>query len=57
MTDKCENCGKEGQAMIDISNFTVTYTSCESFNCCCEECAKQAAIKNGVEEHEIDKIE
>ena len=57
MTDKCENCGKKGQAMIDISNFTVTYTSWEAFNCCCKECAKQAAIKDGIEEDEIESIE
>ena len=57
MEDKCENCGKEGQSMINIKNYVVSYKTWEAFNCCCEECAKQSAIKNGISEDEIEDIE
>lgn len=56
-TDKCNNCGKEGSSMIDICNYVVTYESWEAFNCCCKECAKEAAIKDGITEDEIIEIE
>lgn len=54
---KCDNCEKEGQDMIDITNFTVTYESSESYNCCSEECAKKCAKSDGIEEDEIITIE
>jgi len=54
---KCENCDKEGQSMIDINNYVIKYESWEAFNCCCEACARDCAVKNGIEEDEIISIE
>ena len=55
--NKCEYCRKEGQDMIDINNYVVTYESWEGYNCCCEDCAKQSAIKDGIHADKILSIE
>ena len=54
---KCENCKREGQAMININNYVVTYKSWEAFNCCCEDCARQCANRDGIDNEEIENIE
>lgn len=43
--------------MINISNYVVRYESWEAYNCCCKECAKQAAIQDGINEDEILKVQ
>ncbi len=55
---KCANCEKEGQAMIEITNYVVTYESWEAYNCCCEECAQRIACSDlGIQEGDIRSIE
>lgn len=52
----CENC-TEKKNIEHIKNYVVRYESWEAFNCCSNKCAKEAAIKNGIEEDEIISIE
>lgn len=53
---KCAYC-KEEHENADIHNYVVKYESWEAFNCCSKECAKQEALRNGIEEDEIIDIE
>ena len=54
---KCENCNDEKE-ITEIKNYVVKYESWEAFNCCCEDCAKKAAIKSlGIREDEIVEVE
>lgn len=52
---KCENCNEE-KSIIDIKNYVVRYESWEAYNCCCEECAKQRAMSDDIDEQEIIDI-
>lgn len=53
---KCANCDQEKE-ITEIQNYVVKYESWEAYNCCCKECAKQRAIRDGIEEDEIIEIE
>ena len=54
--EKCCNCDKIKEN-IDINNYVVKYESWEAYNCCCKECARKRALKDGIEEDEIISIE
>ena len=55
--DNCQNCGKKGNFGIDIHNIVIRYESWEAYNCCCTQCAKESANKEGISDDEIIEIE
>ena len=53
---KCCYCQDEKE-ITEIKNFVVHYSSWQAYNCCSQECAKESAIRDGINEDEIDSIE
>ena len=54
--EECEYCKREKE-ITEIKNYVVTYKSWEAYNCCCEDCARQCAVRDSISEDEIEDIE